>query len=253
MTNIQRDLARTEFLSRENLTVHLPYDRETAFYRAIQAGDCEEALRLSTPLGEEGFGQLSEDPLQSMRYHLVITVAFITRYCMAGGLDAETAFNLSDLYIRQVDHCRTESDVHALHHEVITDYAGRMHHLQRHAVYPRPILRCTEHIHTHLHTRITVDDLCAVSGLSRAYLSRLFRREVGMPIGQYITQRKLEAARKALEFTDQSIPDIAHTLAFSSESHFISVFRRHTGVTPGEYRRKRPPLPSAPPSIQHSS
>ena len=238
MTDIQRDLARTEFLNRENLTVHLPYDRETAFYRAIQAGDCEEALRLSTPLGQEGFGKLSEDPLQSLRYHLVITVAFITRYCMAGGLDAETAFNLSDLYIRRVDHCRSAGDIHTLHREVITDYAGRMHRLLHHAVYPRPILRCTEHIHTHLHTRITVDTLCAVSGLSRSYLSRLFRRETGMSIGEYITRRKLEAARKALEFSDQSIPDIAHTLAFSSESHFISVFRRYVGVTPGEYRRR---------------
>ena len=238
MTNIQRDLARTEFLNRENLTVHLPYDRETAFYRAIQAGDREEALRISTPLGQEGFGQLSDDPLQSMRYHLVITVAFATRYCMAGGLDAETAFNLSDLYIRQVDHCRTEEDIHTLHREIIIDYTNRMQHLPRHSGYPRPILRCTEHIHTHLHTHITVDELCAVSGLSRAYLSRLFRREVGMPMGEYIVRRKLDAARKALEFTDQSIPGIAHTLAFSSESHFISVFRRYVGVTPGEYRRR---------------
>lgn len=245
MTDIQRDLAVTEFLNRENQTAHLPYDRETAFYRAIQAGDCDEALRLSTPLGQEGFGRLSEDPLQNMRYHLVITIAFITRYCMAGGLDAETAFTLSDLYIRRVDHCRTEGDIHALHGEVIAGFSGQMQRLMRRAVYPRPILRCTEYIHTHLHTRITVDELCAVSGLSRAYLSRLFKREVGMPMGEYITRRRLEAARKALEFTDQPIPDIAHTLAFSSESHFISVFRRHTGVTPGQYRRKAATLPGA--------
>ncbi|MBQ3485387.1 MAG: helix-turn-helix transcriptional regulator [Clostridia bacterium] len=242
MTNIQRDLARTEFDNRENLFTHLPYDRETAFYRAIQAGDREEALRLSTPLGQEGFGRLSDDPIQNLRYHLVITVAFITRYCMAGGLDAETAFNLSDLYIRRIDRCRAEAEIHALHRELIDDYAGRMRHLQRHGGYPRPILRCTEHIHTHLHRRITVEELCSVSGLSRAYLSRLFRREVGMPIGEYVTRRRLEAARKALEFTDQSIPDIAHTLAFSSESHFISVFRRYCGMTPGEYRRHAPAI-----------
>lgn len=238
MTNMRRALADTEFDNREHLISHLPYDRETAFYRAIQLGRCEEALRLSTPLGQEGFGRLSEDPLQSMRYHLVITIAFITRYCISGGLDAETAFNLSDLYIRRVDHCRTQGDIHALHHEVISDYAGRMCRMADHAVYPRPVLRCTEYIHTHLHTRITVDELCAVSGLSRSHLSRLFRREVGITMGEYITRRRLDAARNALEFSDQPIPDIANTLAFSSQSHFISVFRRHCGMTPGEYRRQ---------------
>lgn len=235
---MHRALARTEYDNRETQTTHLPYDRETAFYRAIAAGDREEALLLSTPLDQEGFGRLSDDPLQSLRYHLVITVAFITRYCMGGGLDAETAFNLSDLYIRRVDRCRTEAEIHALHRELIGDYAQRMHSLTHHAAYSRPILRCTEYIHTHLHARITVEELCSVSRLSRSHLSRLFRREAGMSIGQYITARRLEAARKALEFTAQSIPDIAHTLAFSSESHFITVFRRHMGITPGEYRRR---------------
>ncbi|MBQ2953932.1 MAG: helix-turn-helix transcriptional regulator [Clostridia bacterium] len=237
MTNMRRALARTEFDNRETQTTHLPYDQETAFYRAIAAGDGPEALRLATPLDQEGFGRLSDDPLQSLRYHLVITVAFITRYCMAGGMDAETAFNLSDLYIRRIDRCRTVAEILALHQELIGDYALRMHSLTHRSAYPRPILRCTEYIHTHLHARITVEELCAVSGLSRSHLSRLFRRETGLSIGQYITLQKVDAARKALEFTDQPVSDIAHTLAFSSESHFITVFRRATGTTPGEYRR----------------
>lgn len=238
MTNMRRALADTEFDNREHLISHLPYDRETAFYRAIQLGSREEALRLSTALDQEGFGRLSEDPLQSLRYHLVITVAFITRYCMAGGLDAETAFNLSDLYIRRIDRCRSTEEIRRLHRELIGDYADRMHALPSRPGYSRPIQRCTEYIHTRLHQRISVGELCAVSGLSRAYLSRLFLKETGITIGQYITREKLEAARQTLEFSDQSVSNVAHTLAFSSESHFISVFRRHCGMTPGEYRRQ---------------
>lgn len=238
MTDMRRALARAEYDNREHLISHLPYDRESAFYRCIQSGDREGVHRLFTPLGQAGFGLLSEDPLRNLRYHLIISVAFITRYCMAGGLDAETAFNLSDLYIRRIDRCQTERDIHALHRELVTAYTDRMHTLRSKPAFSRPILRCTEYIHTHLHDRITVEELCAVSQLSRAYLSRLFRREVGMPITQYITAKKLEAARQALEFTSQPISELAHVFAFSSESHFISVFRRFCGVTPGEYRRR---------------
>lgn len=241
---MRRALARAEYDSREQLISHLPYDREAAFYRSIQSGDREGALRLFTPLGQAGFGLLSEDPLRNLRYHLIISVAFITRYCMAGGLDAETAFHLSDLYIRRIDRCTSEEQIHALHRELVTDYAGRMHALRRRPAFSRPVLRCTEYIHAHLHERITVEDLLPVSGLSRSYLSRLFLRETGQSIARYITLRKLEAAREALEFTDQPISEVANVFAFSSQSHFISVFREHFGLTPGEYRRRshRPPI-----------
>lgn len=238
MTDMRRALARTEYDNREHLISHLPYDREAAFYRSIQAGNREEALRLFTPLGQEGFGRLSDDPLRNLRYHLIISVAFITRYCMAGGLAAETAFNLSDLYIRRIDVCRTEAEIHALHRELVEAYAERMHAHRSRPAFSRPVLRCTEYIHTHMHERITVDDLCTASGLSRSYLTRLFHRETGRTPGQYITDRRIDAARQALEYTGQSISDIAHVLAFSSESHLISVFRRSCGMTPGEYRRK---------------
>ena len=102
-----------------------------------------------------------------------------------------------------------------------------------------------EHIHTHLHDPIPVDELCGVSQLSRAHLSRLFRREVGMTITQYITAKRLEAAAELLEFTDQPVSGVANVLAFSSQSHFISVFRRHFGMTPGEYRRRAQSAPSS--------
>ena len=245
ITDMRRALAAAEYANREHLISHLPYDREAAFYHSIQLGDKAQALQLFTPLGQEGFGTLSDDPLRNLRYHLIITVAFITRYCMAGGLDAETAFNLSDLYIRRIDRCTAPEQIHALHRELVEAYADRMLALRNRPAFSRPILRCVEHIHTHLHGPIPVDELCSVSQLRRAHLSRLFRREVGMPITQYITAKRLEAAAELLEFTDQPVSGVANVLAFSSQSHFISVFRRHFGMTPGEYRRRAQSAPSS--------
>ena len=99
MTNMQHALAQMEFEHRENLISHLPYEQEKRFYRAIQQGDSALVATMFTPLCQEGFGVLSRDPLRNLTYHLIITVAFVTRYCIEGGMDAETAYNLSDLYI----------------------------------------------------------------------------------------------------------------------------------------------------------
>ena len=235
---MRQALAEAEYHQREFLAGHLPYDREAAFYRCIRQGDKEGAMRCFTPLEQEGFGRLSDDPLRSMRYHLVISVAFIARHCMAAGLSQETAFNLSALYIRRIDQCPTEEGLNALHRELVAAYADLMAAPASRQPLSRPVTRCVEYIHTHLHERITTDDLCAVCRLSRAYLSRLFRQETGLPVARYIMSRKIKAAREALEFTDQPVADIAHVLAFCSESHFIRVFHQHTGLTPGEYRRR---------------
>lgn len=241
VTDMKRALAHVEFQNRELMLRHLPYDREMAFYRSIQAGDRDEALRRFTPLGQEGFGQLSEHPLRNLQYHLIITVAFITRYCIEGGLDAETAYNLSDLYIRRIDRCRTAQEIHALHRELVVAYADRMHGLMARPVFSRPVMSCVTYIHAHLHARITIDELCGVSGLSRTYLSRLFKSETGMTIMQYVMQMKLEAACKTLELSREPISSIANYLAFSSESHFISAFRKAWGMTPRAYRRQHEP------------
>ena len=126
--------------------------------------------------------------------------------------------------------------VHALHREVVFSFTGRMNALASRPPFSQPVMRCARYIHTHLHQRITVQELSADCSLSRPYLSRLFREEVGVPLTQYILEKKLDAAKRLLESTEQSISAIANTLAFSSESHFISVFRRLNGLTPGEYR-----------------
>lgn len=47
---------------------------------------------------------------------------------------------------------------------------------------------------------------------------------------------KIAAAKRTLQFTDQSYTQIADLLAFSSQSHFIQVFRAQTGYTPKQYR-----------------
>ncbi len=103
MSELHKELSRIEFEMRENSMTHTPVENEMRFYEAVKRGDMDAARTLSTPLGGEGFGVLSTDRLRNLKYHLVITVSFITRFCVEGGMERETAYNLSDLYIRKAD------------------------------------------------------------------------------------------------------------------------------------------------------
>ena len=236
--DIQKKLSHVEFLNREYKVSHLSYEREMAFFQSVRSGDAEQARQLFKPLDSDQMGQLSDDSLRNLKYHLIITVSLLTRYCIEGGMEMEAAYNLSDIYIRSIDKCRKEEQIHQLHRELVEDYAQRMHLLHKKTLYPKPVMVCMDYIYENLHTKITLPTLAKTAGLSPSYLSRLFRRETGLTVSEYIIRKRVEAAENMLKYSEYSCIEISSYLCFSSESHFIQVFRRYTGYTPKQYRQK---------------
>ena len=57
-----------------------------------------------------------------------------------------------------------------------------------------------------------------------------------MALADFIQLQRIEEAKNLLRFSDYQISEISTFLAFSSQSYFTSVFKRHTGVTPKKYR-----------------
>ena len=152
--DIEKKLSHAEFLNREYSVSHLSYEREMAFFQSIKNGDIAEARRLFQPLSSEKLGKLSDDSLRNLKYHLIITVAFITRYCIEGGMEMEAAYNLSDIYIQSIDKCTSISEVHMLHRELVEDYVQRMQILHKQTLYPKPIVICMDYIYDYLHTKL---------------------------------------------------------------------------------------------------
>ncbi len=78
-------------------------------------------------------------------------------------------------------------------------------------------------------------------GVSEGHLSRIFRREMGKSMGEYLLQMRLEHACLLLWEQDNSaIRKIWTACGFESEAHFYICFRKAFGMTPGEYRSVRP-------------
>ena len=81
-----------------------------------------------------------------------------------------------------------------------------------------------------------LDDLADEVGIAPGYLSRLFKKETGMSVSEYITVKKVETAANMLKYAEYTPSQIANILAFSSQSYFVSVFKRYMGSTPGKYK-----------------
>lgn len=236
--DVNQALCEHLFTNRELEFHYAAFDRELAFYESVRSGNIETVKTLYTPLGGEGFGTLSKDPLQNLKYHLVVSIAMITRFCINGGMLPEDAYALSDVYVMKTDECEKISDIHSVHYEMMIDFTKRMRQIKNGCVYSRPVLQALDYIGDHLHSRIFIEDAAEHLSLSVPYLSRLFRKELKMPFSQYVTLKKIEAAASMLQFSDYTALDISNYFAFSSHSYFIKMFKKHIGLTPKEYRDK---------------
>ena len=91
---------------------------------------------------------------------------------------------------------------------------------------------------------ITVDDLAAAAGLSRAHFSRMFTRTFGESPRAYLQTRRLERAAALLRYTERSVADICAMVGLTSVGSFTTSFARIYGLPPAAYRASLPPASS---------
>ena len=75
-------------------------------------------------------------------------------------------------------------------------------------------------------------------GYHPVYLAQLFRQHTGMTLHRAVLEARVALARRWLSLTDRSIEKIAFDTGFSSRSHFCTVFREITGLSPRAYRER---------------
>lgn len=236
--SIDKQVAYLEFINRENNFHHHRYDDEMLQYEYIKNGDIravEESERLIHS-GESG--HLSDDPLKNLLYLFICNITLVTRFAIQGGMEAEKAYNASDLYIQRYDKAETTDELFRIHREMIEYFTKSVAQSKKDNIFSRQIIQCMDYIHYHLHERISVHDLAEMVKLNESYLSYLFKRETGVNITEYITSKRMETAENMLRYSDFSLSEISDILNFSSYSHFARTFRKYYNTSPQKYRNE---------------
>lgn len=105
----------------------------------------------------------------------------------------------------------------------------------------RYLMRAKDLVDARYSEPITVDDLAAAAGLSRAHFSRMFTRTFGESPRAYLQTRRLERAASLLRHTDRSVADICVLVGLTSVGSFTTSFARAYGLPPAAYRASMPP------------
>jgi len=95
------------------------------------------------------------------------------------------------------------------------------------------------YVSRNLSNEITRDCLVGQISFNPDYMTRVFKRETGETISEYIYREKMKFAENLLLHTDLSIADVAGKIGYSNFSHFSKMFRRYSGMNPNEYRHSK--------------
>jgi AraC family transcriptional regulator len=206
---------------------------------AMVSGDVPQSLHLYLP--EALFARLRNDfklpvaPSHSIRFVSGIRDPVIQEmgHSILSELSVETA--AGRMYVETVsltlaarllqNHCDsgivapTESSAHGLDH--------------------LRLRRVFDYIAANIENDLTLLELAGVAGYSLFHFARKFNLAVGLPPYRYISRLRLESAMAELAAGKLPLAEIAFNAHFSSQASFTRAFHRATGMTPGEYKRRR--------------
>ena len=83
---------------------------------------------------------------------------------------------------------------------------------------------------------IGIKDIAFACACCESTVSHLFKSNTGMSAKEYITDLRIKQAKKLLTATDLPIVTVAELCGFTNANYFPTVFRKHTGTSPSEYR-----------------
>lgn len=97
--------------------------------------------------------------------------------------------------------------------------------------------RCvTEYLEAHLDDDISLNEIAAIADLSPSHFSRAFRKTTGQSPIQYLMQRRLERAKELLALPNIPLVEVGLLSGFKNQSHFSTLFRKYTHLTPRNWR-----------------
>lgn len=105
-----------------------------------------------------------------------------------------------------------------------------------HSRYSRPVFLAQKYIKENYQKPLQLNDVAEAIGLNSAYLSSIFKKEVGQSFTSYLNEHRINISKNKLRITNQSVKEISTSVGFLDSNYYTKVFKSLVGMTPSEYR-----------------
>lgn len=172
---------------------------------------------------------------------LISMLAFSPRVWYAPTkLCAELLENLHDCY--KCNDAQREFKMYHILNAILCEVLEKSQKAKAETNYISPtVARAMTMVLTDISDDITLTKTAAACGMTAAYFSDLFHKQVGKSFKQWLNSVRIEHAKRLLEKNNMPILEVCYECGYNTPSQFIKMFKRETGVTPTEYRKVRKP------------
>lgn len=234
---------KTELSEKNYSEIYRRYDQEKQFLSMIRNGDTKNILSAFEKLsGPEALSDFSKETLNyyASGYGLAILKALSRKAAEESGLSVITIDEITQKYT-QLSSATNNAELQKRYQiDMIVELTKAVHnHKLSLDKYSPPIQRVMEYINLHLGDHISNDDLAANASMSISHLAKVFKKETGGTMTEYIALMRCKKAAGLLKKTDLPVQEISNYVGYSDNNYFVKVFKKIYDLTPSEYRKTR--------------
>jgi len=101
----------------------------------------------------------------------------------------------------------------------------------------RPVSNAKLYIRENYSKNISISDIADKEGFNVSYFSTLFKKETGQTFSEYLSNVRMNEAKRLLKETNLSVALVCEAVGYSDLKHFNAIFRKNAGIKPSEYRK----------------
>jgi len=212
-----------------------PYRDEKRFLQSLARGDREQALAmLNELLGHilfESGGDMAQ--IHNRVYELLIVSS---RAVIESGGDPVSIDGLVQKYRQQMPRLRDMEELSLWLSEAVRSLISDQL-INRNARHSDLIYRTIQYLQNHYASKLTLDEVANSVHISPTYLSRVFKREVGSSMVDFLNRIRIEKSKELLVDESARLIEVALQCGFESQSYFNRMFKQQCGMTPRQYRK----------------
>ena len=215
------------------------YESENKLLHAIARGDpqllkqaMEEGKEISWPYRH------SDAPVRSMKNLSLTANSLFRKAAESAGVHPLYLDSVSGKFAIQIEQAQSIAELTRLYEEMPHVYCTLVRELSV-AALPSLVREAVTFIRFNIDQPLSLNPLADTLGVHPSYLSRTFKKALGMTLTDYINKLRIEEAKYLLDQGNESVATIALSVGYNDPNYFSKVFTKLEHVTPKNYRKRK--------------
>lgn len=213
------------------------YAFENELLQAISFGQTQRIEHLMDRIEPQSFESRVQDPLRNIKNYCIIMNTLFRKAAENGGVHPYHLHRISTGFAAEIEQARDVRSATELMRSIFRTYTR--------LVRTYSAENCCEHvrqalviIETNLSSPLSLAQIANTLKITPAYLSRIFRRDTGKTVVEYILQCRIRQAKHLLQTTALQVQTVAQHCGMIDVQYFSKLFKAHSGMTPRQYREQ---------------